>query len=300
MALLGKHILVNGVTGSPAQANIRLDDPDLPYGYGCYEVLKLRKGRLYFPEFHEERLLHSTALLGFRHNLQPGFLAPALQHLIGLNGFADSNIRVLLIAHQDRLADWYAFQVPPLVPPPGAPQHGVACLLYHGERTFPAAKSLNLLMSTIAFREAQALDCYDALLVGHDGMLTEGTRTNLFWLDEAFPHTVFTTPLDRVLSGVTRRTLRESLLEAAWSVEETLLSESALLAASGQAAGSSKRLSLFITSTSSLVLPICTLIAASRTVGYATVTKPYQKYGLPVSAALAEVQEIYRQWLDNN
>lgn len=300
MALLGKHIIVNGLSGSPAQANIRLDDPDLPYGYGCYEVLKQRKGRLYFPDFHEERLLHSAALLGFKHNLQPGFLAPALQRLIDLNGLADSNIRVLFIAHQDRPADWYAFQVPPLVPPPGAPLLGVSCLLYHGERTFPAAKSLNLLMSTIAFREAQALDCYDALLVGHDGMLTEGTRTNLFWLDEAFPHTVFTTPLNRVLAGITRRTLRESLLEAAWSVEEALLPESALLAASDQLSGSGKKLSLFITSTSSLVLPICTLIAASRTPGCATVTKPFQNYSLSVSSALVEVQEIYRQWLDNN
>jgi branched-subunit amino acid aminotransferase/4-amino-4-deoxychorismate lyase len=43
---------------------VAIDDPWFSGGYGVYETLKCREGLLFFPDFHQERLLDSARLIG--------------------------------------------------------------------------------------------------------------------------------------------------------------------------------------------------------------------------------------------
>jgi branched-subunit amino acid aminotransferase/4-amino-4-deoxychorismate lyase len=160
----------------------------------------------------------------------------------------------MLIGHDDRPADWYAFMLPPIVPPASAYVEGVRCLLFRGERHFPQAKSLSMLLSTVAYRTASARGCYDALLVNGKGGITEGTRTNLFYVRHGESGVVYTPPAAEVLEGITRRTLIEALAAVGTrTIERPLGLAEALEGACG----------LMVTSTSSRVIPVQAIVGAA-------------------------------------
>ncbi len=251
MTALGTYAIRNGGLTSLGALSLGLDDTDITYGYGCYETLKVRSGKLYFPEFHEERFLSSAAILGIRHSLRPGELVGALGRLVEAAGQGDCNVKVMMIGRDGRDADWYAFLLPPVIPPADSYAEGVPCLLFRGERHFPAAKSLSMLLSTVAYRAAGRAGCYDALLVDGAGRITEGTRTNVFYSLAGEPEAVYTPPASRVLSGITRRTVMAALAEAGLRVEERDLPVEE--AVDGRA-------SLAVTSTSSKVIRVRRLL----------------------------------------
>lgn len=243
--------LRNGELVPTSSLAFPLDDADIVHGYGCYETLKVRDGVLFLAGRHEERLLMSAAILGIRHAIRPGDIASALDRLARANGLADCNLKLMLIGRSDRDADWYAFALPALHVPEGAAEAGVSCLAYRGERQFPRAKSLSMLLSTIAFRAAASLGCWDALLVNGRGELTEGTRTNLFYLFPDDPAKVYTPPAADVLEGVTRGVLMDAMAASGSPVIERPLPLAE--ARSGAAA-------LMLTSTSTGIAPVSRLI----------------------------------------
>ncbi|MGD9941401.1 MAG: aminotransferase class IV [Clostridia bacterium] len=279
--MIGSSVIRNGTLVSASSAMIPADDPDAFHGYGCYEVLRRRSGILFFPEFHEERLLRSAAILGIQHAIQPGNLVQALHRLVEENGVAECTVKVLLFGRDGRDADWFAFLLPPLYPPDDSSTAGVKCTLFHGERPFPAAKSLGVLVSTLAFRQAKARACWDALLVNRRGEITEGTRTNLCYIDctgrpDAF--TVLTPPAADALEGITRRTLLAALSSAGISsAERPLTIQDAL----------SGRFCLMLTSTSTGVVPIHSLQDALS-----------NGHELPTTPAFGIVRNAYLKYLD--
>ncbi len=251
----GAYYCHNGELKPVDEARFALDDIELTHGYGCYETLKLRDGLVYFPEFHEERFLRSLSILGIGHTLSPGTLVAALGGLARANGLRDANLKVLAIGRQHRPADWYILALPPIIPAPLAYERGVACLLFRGERQFPQAKSLSLLLSTIAYRKALAEGCYDALLINGRGELTEGTRMNLFYADGAAATAgrgpLYTPPAQDALEGITRRTLMDALAADGFPVVERPLRLDEAL---------SGRFGLMVSSTSNKALPVCRLL----------------------------------------
>ncbi len=290
--MIGTSILVNGQLAAPSAALFSLDDTDATYGYGCYETLKVRAGLLYFPAFHEERLLRSAAILGISHELEPGTVTVGLDLLVRDNRIDACNVKVMLIGRQGRPADWYAFLLPPLIPPASAYSEGVHCLLFRGERHFPQAKSLSMLLSTIAYRRALSLDAYDALLVNGRGMITEGTRTNLFYVRPGEADRVYTPPLADVLDGITRRTLITALAAAGVVTEERPL---AVQEALGGA------FSLLVTSTSSRIIPVRSLqgpVAEAAPVDPGVTIAPIPVVALPLPAQTGRLRAIYDAYLE--
>jgi branched-subunit amino acid aminotransferase/4-amino-4-deoxychorismate lyase len=289
--MIGTTIIRNGQLEPVSAAMIAVDDPDAFHGYGCYEALRIRNGTLFFPEFHEERLLHSAAILGIQHAIQPGELVQALHRLASANGFGECNVKVVLFGREGRNADWFAFLLPPLYPPADSSTVGVTCTLFQGERPFPAAKSLGVLVSTLAFRQAKAKDCWDALLVNRHGEITEGTRTNLFYVEAPRRHetapdsgqsspdafTVFTPPASDALEGITRRTLLGAMSAAGIPTAERSLTVQEAL---------SGRFCLMLTSTSTGVVPVRMVI-----------DEVWKHYELPIIPTFEAIQASYKQML---
>ena len=221
---------------------IPLDDVSFSYGFGVYETLKVRENVLFFPELHIERLLNSALLISLRHDFSAKNAQERLEKLVEANARIPCNIRVLLIRRENG-ADWYAFALSPFFVPRRAYREGISTLLVEGERPFPQAKTLGVLVSALAYRQAKERGAYDALLVDRERYVREGTRTNIFYSDG---NTVFTPPATQVLDGVTRRTLMELLDKKGLRIVERPLKVEEIPDYAG----------FFLTSTSSNVLPI--------------------------------------------
>lgn len=287
--MIGTSIIMNGRLAAPTEASFSLDDLDATNGYGCYETLKVRAGVLYFAAFHEERLLNSAKILGIVNSVHPGEVEAALELLLRDNGIRECNVKVMMIGHEGRVADWYAFILPPVVPPSRSYTDGVKVLLFRGERHFPNAKSLSMLLSTVAYRLASGMGCYDALLVNGRGQVTEGTRTNLFYVRAGNSTVVYTPPLADVLDGITRRTLIEALAGVGVrTVERPLRVEEAIGGGYG----------LMVTSTSSRVIPVSALRGP---VAAATVADPLavSSSALAMPPEIARVRTVYDSCLEH-
>ncbi|MDR1315492.1 MAG: aminotransferase class IV [Spirochaetales bacterium] len=268
--MTGKFCSLNGELIPADSAAIRVDDIDFTYGYGVYETLKVRKGILYFPALHARRLLYSASLIGLAHNFEPERIEAWIGGLVEANGSADANVKMLFIggesAGQARL---YIMTLNPLFPSRKLYRDGAKAIIYAGERVYPQAKTLNMLISTMAFRQAQAEGAYDAILRDSRGFLTEGTRTNLFYTDG---RKIFTPPADTVLEGVTKLTLARAVAEAGLELCERALPENELDRWAGY----------FLTSTSTKVMPLSRIGAAD----------------FEIPGITGQIMKIYDAWLE--
>jgi branched-subunit amino acid aminotransferase/4-amino-4-deoxychorismate lyase len=280
------YVLKNGDIVPESEAMVSLDDIDITYGYGVYETLKVRKGVLYYPKFHEERLFESARILGIDHTLSLGDLVVGLNSLVQSAGEKgqNCNLKVLLIGHTGRPADLYAFVLNPLYPDRKEVRYGTLVTLYPGERHFPQAKSLSMLLSTVAFRQAKALGAYDALLVNRDNHITEGTRTNMFYFEPVkdrtgIPAIVYTPPLSQVLNGITRRTIIDCFEHRGISTIERPLPVDELRSDNPPA--------LFVCSTSTKILPVKTVVLPAED----------KSLELPVPQEIKILQNWYDEYL---
>lgn len=268
--MIGPYCFFNRQLIPIEQAVVSVDDLDFSYGYGVYETLKVRHRILYFPALHEERLFHSASVIGLTHPFRKGDITGGIQTLVRANKTEHANIKVLLIggdtAEQARL---YIMTLNPLFPDRKDYKQGAIALIYPGERVFPEAKTLNMLVSTLAFRSAKKAGAYDAVLKNREGFLTEGTRTNLFYVKG---EVVCTPPRQQVLEGVTRITLLDALHQRGIPVKEQVLHESDIPRQDG----------FFLTSTSTKVMPL-------RKLG---------PYDLTIPPLIREIMKVYDAYLD--
>jgi len=242
-----KYFSHNGAIKPHDAAHVSLFDINYCYGYGVYETLKVRGGILYFVEDHCERLCHSAEIIGIDLPWGKEELATYIKELIVANGVKDANIKILCIGDSRgrRIAetDLYILMLAPLFPPRTLYSKGATAISAQGERHFPTAKSLEMLMSAICYRRARERNAYDALLINSKGYVTEGTRTNVFVTDGT---TCYTPPRDCTLFGVTKKTVIECAARHGIPVEERNLPWEEYAAWQG----------VFLTSTSSKIVPL--------------------------------------------
>ena len=239
--MIGPYFSLNGKLLPVEQAVVSIDNLSFVYGYGVYENLKVRNNVLFFPEMHVERLIHSAQVIGLKTTHSKEKIEKAIRDLCAAIRQDSFNLKVLLIG-TEKDADLYVIALNPRFVTDKEYRNGVKVITYNGERLFPGAKTLNMLMSFLAYKEAQEKKAYDALLFDNEGNIREGTRTNLFFTDGK---TIFTPPKEKVLEGVTKITLIDALKKKGMTVKEKELRATDVT-----------KYSLFLTSTSSNVLPI--------------------------------------------
>lgn len=268
--MTGPFFSDNGVLRPVAEAVVPLDDLAFAYGFGVYETLKVRHGLVYFAAMHEQRLWHSALTLGLKHLFGPGDFQRFVAALVEANGTVDANLKALLIggptAQDARLV---ILQLAPLFPDRRSNKTGATAITWAGERVYPQAKSLNMLVSYLAYREARIRDAYDALLVNRHGQVTEGTRTNFFVTDGTG---LACAPADQVLEGVTQLTVRRVIHDLGIPLEERPLPVADLALWKGA----------FVTSTSTKILPL----------------KAIDDTPIPLSPLVERLRLAYDGWLD--
>ncbi len=234
----------NGTIQPIDQAVIPLDNVAYAYGFGVYENIRQSHGLIYFLDQHLRRLLNSADIIALPHNFSADFIAQSIDELVAKNEVETCNLKVLLIGGPT--ADDASFNIlclNPLFPDRKLYKQGASAITYPHEREFPHAKSLNMLPSYLAYRQARQAGAYDALLINRAGNITEGTRTNFFGLQD---RTLYSPPTAEILPGVTR----DHVLQVAAEHNFTVIHQAIALdnLASYDAA--------FLTSTSSKIMPL--------------------------------------------
>ena len=239
-------VLALAVTGrglvDPMEPVIRADDDGLLRGRAAFETLRVYAGRPFRLEAHLDRLTASAASIGL-----PSVERRRLQVLVGLvlpkASGGDASLRLVWTAGPSGGVP-SAFALLSSVPDwiDAARERGATAVSLLGVRAsapwlLPGVKSTSYAVNMAAEAEARRRGVEEAFFVDTDGIVLEGTVTNVWW---RVGDTLYTPSLDLgILAGVTRATLMElapacgyRIEEGAYPLEQLLASEEAFTSSS--------------------------------------------------------------------
>lgn len=209
-----------------------------------YEVIRVIDGiALYFEE-HMDRMRKSAEILGHRIHKSDAEIFQEVQALIKVNHSPDLNIKLLCsdLDHQHN-QDFILYFMESHYPTKEVYQRGIHTILFPSERENPNAKVVNQSLRERIQQAMKAEGAYEALLVNHDQYITEGSRSNIFFVKD---NQLITAPPGDVLLGVTRMRIMEVCKKLGVVVKENLLHVDDLAQLDGA----------FMTGTSVNVMPI--------------------------------------------
>ena len=186
----------------------RETDPlTLRKGVSVYEIFRIMKGAPVFLEDHLNRLFHSLELeeLTIRENRSE--ITAKVQRLIAANSIDTGKVKLIVTFSQAPGAEDYdlvVYFVPFEPPTPEQYKAGIAVTLCTAIRYDPNAKVLDTEARRLADEKIEQLGVYETLLVNADGYITEGSRSNLFFISG---NRLITPPDDFVLQGIARKNI---------------------------------------------------------------------------------------------
>jgi len=263
-------LFVNGELHPSREAAIfgRID------GNSVYEVIKLIEGVPLFFEDHLARMQRSAALMGAGIEKPPAQVRAEINELVEKNGCDDINVKLVWYPEKEG-SIFLTYFVRQDFPDDGAYRRGVHTILYDGERRNPQIKAVKTSYRERVRAVREAAGAYEALLVDDKGFISEGTRSNLFFLMD---HQLCTPPSDAVLLGVTRQHVMALCRVLAIDVHEKMLHKDDL----------NRIEAAFITGTTIDILPIGSIGRLQlASVGHPVIQTITRAYTEEVSACIA-------------
>ena len=226
-------ININGDIVGPEDATISVFDRGFLFGDSIYEVTLTYDGVLYKINEHLDRLWESADLLDMPISISRKQLTYQMIKTLKALGEERAYIRVVItrgegeIGLDPKLAIknnlviitkklpenpswWYESGVEMIV---------ASVLRNPKESIDPAIKSGNYLNNVLAYQQAKKQGAFDAIMLNADGMVTEGTTSNIWIVKD---RKLKTPPLAAgLLSGITRKTVLELAKKYKIPFEET-------------------------------------------------------------------------------
>ncbi|MEO0050112.1 MAG: D-amino-acid transaminase [candidate division WOR-3 bacterium] len=244
-------------------ARISPDDRGFYFADGVYEVMRTYSGKLFRVKDHLTRFKNS--LLAVRIELPDvDEIGEICLELLERNQLQGRDVffyiqatrgvweRNLLFPPNDVIPTLY-ISVMPIVQPETERAQGIRVITVPDIRWQRCdIKSIGLLPSVLARQAAKEAGAAEALFV-RNGILTEGTHTNLFFVKKG---AVFTHPLNNhILPGVTRTVVLELCQRLNLPVSETPIAEKEILELD----------EIFVTSTTWEIVPV--VMVNEKTIG---------------------------------
>jgi branched-chain amino acid aminotransferase len=176
-------------------------------GVSIYEIFRVIQRVPVFLEDHLSRLYHSLELEGHSLGEQPGDIADQVRRLVEANPLDTGKVKLIVTyspINDSRDYDLLMYFVPFEPPKPEQYRAGVDVVLCQAVRSDPNAKVLNTQARRLADQRIEQLGVYEALLVDARGYITEGSRSNLFFISG---DQLVTPPDDAVLQGIARKNI---------------------------------------------------------------------------------------------
>jgi len=207
-----------------------------------YEVIRIISGVAIFLEDHFYRLQNSMEIKRTRFDMTLADFRCHINELIGINKKQEGNIKFVCSVAEEN-SNWALSFIPASYPDIQDYKNGVSVDFLKAERENPNAKVIQNLIRESANRMIENLKLYEILLVDNDGLITEGSRSNVFFVKEEM---FYTAPTNKVLVGITRQKVFDCLSRLNFQIIEQAVSVKEI--------GSFD--AVFITGTSPKILPV--------------------------------------------
>ena len=175
--------------------------PDFP----VYEVLRVEESVLLFLEDHMRRLKNTFSIVSWQGKVSIEKIPGQIAKLIEQNKIWSGAVKLLFFYFQEEFQVVF-YQMQPFSPLEEEYQTGVRTITLHLERLNPNAKIWNEKFRKKTNGEIQKKHAFEAVLVDRNGFVTEGSRSNIFFVKD---NILFSPPLDTVLPGITRKNVLE-------------------------------------------------------------------------------------------
>ena len=195
----GKKFILNG----ELHPSDHFDNSLVYEGDSIYEVIRMIKGNPVFFNDHMERLESSIRIRQKEALAKTGDLRKGIIRLVKTEKKKDINLKIVFNYNQD-FANYLIYFIEPIYPSEEHYRKGVKGILFYAERKDPESKVINHKLRSSIYHKLILEGGYEALLVNEENQITEGSRSNIFFLKG---DTLVTAPDNKVLNGITRKYL---------------------------------------------------------------------------------------------
>jgi len=232
-----------------------------------YEVVRVIDGKPLFFEEHLERFFNSVINTGFVITLSKKSLSLRINALIETNKLIEGNIRFQLSFVEDVEPIFTAWVTPFIYPNKELYEKGILLTTMESERKNPTIKAYNPKLRDKVSSQVFKNDIYEVLLVSNNGMITEGSRSNIFFVSGS---TILTPLSTSVLPGITRQKVMDIARNFGIYCSEVDIEYNSIQSFDG----------VFITGTSPKVLPVKAIDEVSFNPENATIKKIMFEYDI--------------------
>ena len=235
----GKNFIHNGEL-QPAEV---FDNSIVYEGDSIYEVIRIIKGSPVFFQDHMYRLSESVKLQNKEQLADIEALRRDIITLTRSDRKKDANIKIIF-NYNSGSTNYLVYFIEPMYPSAEHYRKGVKGILYNAERKDPVSKIINHKLRSSIYHKLIHEGGYEAILVNDNNQITEGSRSNIFFLKN---DTLVTAPDNVVLNGITRKHIIEICRENGIVVQFECVKVEDV----------SEYDAVFMTGTSPMVLPFC-------------------------------------------
>jgi len=234
-----------------------------------YEVVRIIEGVPLFLEDHFERLLASMKIQGLKLELvYPEFKSEIIR-LVELNRITNGNVK-FEFSRNGGQDSWRLYFIPHSYPTDEEYKNGVPVDLLFAERSNPNAKVIQKNVRERADQLISGKKLYEVLLVNQQNQITEGSRSNVFFVKDGV---FYTAPSPMVLVGITRLKVFELLKKLDFRiVEEAILVDQI-----------DQFDAVFLTGTSPKVLPVARIGNLNYSTSNRSVLELMEEYNLMIT-----------------
>ncbi|SHJ69959.1 aminotransferase class IV [Paramaledivibacter caminithermalis] len=195
------YVIYNSKIYSSAEINISKSEKK-----SIYEVIRIIEGIPLYLEEHITRLRKSAQILNENIDKSDKELTYEIIKLIEINKEYNGNIKILCIGDEEGFGNIYLYFIRSFYPSKEMYEEGIHTILYQSERKNPNVKTFNQHLRQMINIELKEQNAFEALLVNDNNQITEGSRSNVFFVKD---EKLFTSPANDVLLGVTRSKIME-------------------------------------------------------------------------------------------
>lgn len=195
------------------------DLEEVPFrGRTIYEVIRIMAGKPLFMDEHLQRLVQSGRSLGMPVEGLEDQVAEAMKQVVAHCEIQDNNLKIVAGYLENGNFSYVVFPVKSFYPPESYYEMGIKTILMAVERENPNAKVINLELSAQVDHLRETTDIFEGLLVDREGNITEGSRSNVFFIQG---ERLLTPKSSHVLMGITRQKLLQYVTAHQIPFEET-------------------------------------------------------------------------------
>ncbi len=237
--IIEEYFIQNGIVINKNSKKISFEKVDNI----IFEVIRVMKGVPLFFEEHIERLTKSAKLLNYDISKLLDDLTMDTKKIIDINNNPERNLKILVYNLNNPIPDYYLFFIESNYPQEELYKTGIETITFKAIRDNPNAKVINNDFRKNVNTSIEKNNAYEALLLNEANEITEGSRSNLFFVKN---NSVYTSPRKDVLLGTTRNKIITICNELGIEIFEEPIPLNFLKECNA----------LFITGTSPKVLPI--------------------------------------------